>query len=124
MARISAAERRRFWQDLLTQRKATGQSVAQVCAEAGVSKASFFAWQKRLRAPARKRDAAGPQRELAPPATSPLVPVRIVDDRAAAIVVILPGAIRVELPPGCDEAMLRRVLHAARSVQSGGSSSC
>jgi transposase-like protein len=131
MARKSSVERRRFWQNLVAHRQATGRSVAQVCAEAGVSKASFFAWQKRLRPPGRKRGAAVPPPKSAPPhraastpPASPLVPVRIVDDRTAALVITLPGAVRVELPAGCDEATLRRVLRVAVTVQAGGPSSC
>ena len=48
MARTSSAERQRFWQELFAKRATLGLSVAQVCEEAGVSQATFYAWRKRL----------------------------------------------------------------------------
>jgi transposase-like protein len=128
MARIDSAERRRFWQDLFAKRAALGLSVAQVCQDAGVSQATFYAWRKRLQSSRRTSAAAGSRRGLTK-TLSPLVPVRIVSDRADAdrtptLVVELPGAVRVQIPPGCDASTIQAVLQAASSLRHGGPSLC
>ncbi len=56
MARKVDRKRERFWQKLIARRKQSGRSVADVCWEAGVSTASFFVWQRKLR----ERDASSP----------------------------------------------------------------
>ena len=75
-------------------------TVAEACGQAGVSSASFFQWQRKFRESERR-------------ASSPLVPVRIVDDRVAALTLELPHGLRLRLPGDCDEATLVRVLQAA-----------
>ena len=110
MARTSSAERRRFWQELFAKRATLGLSVAQVCEEAGVSQA------------------VGSRRSPTKTA-SPLVPVRIIPDRTAAdrastMIVELPGAVRVQIPSGCDAATIQAVLEAASSLGHRGPSPC
>ena len=83
MAKTNSAERRRFWQELFAKRDALGLSVAQVCQEAGVSQATFYAWRKRLAIVTGTSAAVGSRRGLTKTA-SPLVPVRIVSDRIDA----------------------------------------
>jgi transposase-like protein len=128
MAKTSSADRRRFWQELFTKRNALGLSVAQVCQEAGVSQATFYAWRKRLQS-SRQTSAAAGSRCSRTKTASPLVPVRIVPDRTDAdrtrtMVVELPGAVRVQIPPGCDASTIQAVLQAASSLRHGGSSPC
>lgn len=128
MAKTVSADRRRFWQELFAKREALGLSVAQVCQEAGVSQATFYAWRKRLKL-SRQTSAAAGSRRSRTKAASPLVPVRIVPDRTdagrtRAIVVELPGAVRVQIPPGCDASMIQAVLQAVSSLRHGGSSPC
>jgi transposase-like protein len=128
MAKTSSADRRRFWQELFAKRKALGLSVAQVCQEAGVSQATFYAWRKRLKSSRQTSVAAGSRRSRTKTA-SPLVPVRIVPDRTDAdrtrtMVVELPGAVRVQIPPGIDASTIQAVLQAASSLRHGGSSPC
>ena len=83
MARIPSADRRRFWQELFAKRQTAGLSVAQVCQEAGVSQATFYAWRKRLQS-SRERSAAAASRRGLTKKASPLVPVRIIPDRTDA----------------------------------------
>jgi transposase-like protein len=128
MARTSSAERRRFWQELFAKRDALGLSVAQVCQEAGVSPATFYAWRKRLQSSARGSVAVGSRRGRTK-TVSPLVPVRIIPDRADAdrmptLIVELPGAVRVQIPPGCDAVTIQAVLQAVSAFGQGGPSRC
>ena len=129
MARTNSAERRRFWQELFAKRDALGLSVAQVCQEAGVSQATFYAWRKRLQSSRQRGAAVGSRRGLTKTA-SPLVPVRIVSDRIGradrtpTMIVELPGAVRVQIPPGCDAPTIQAVLQAVSAFGQGGPSTC
>ena len=128
MARTNNAERRRFWQELLAKRAALGLSVAQVCQQAGVFQAAFYAWRKRLQSSRGRSAAAAIQRGRTKQA-SPLVPVRIVPDRmddghTPTVVVELPGAVRVHIPPGCDAPTIYAVLQAASKLGDGGPAPC
>lgn len=128
MARTNGAERCRFWRDLFAKRAALGLSVAKVCEEAGVSQATFYAWRKRLQSSRRTSAPVGSRRGLTKTA-SPLVPVRIVSDRIDAdptptMIVELPGAVRVQISPGCDASTIQAVLHAASSFGQEGPSKC
>jgi transposase-like protein len=128
MERIPSAERRRFWQALFAKRQGAGVSVAQVCQEAGVSQAAFYAWRKRLQSP-RKGSAATASRRGLTKKTSPLVPVQIVSDhtddgRTPTVVVELPGPVRLQIPTGCDAPTIHAVLQAASALFDGGPSPC
>jgi transposase-like protein len=128
MARTNGAERRRFWQELFAKRASLGLSVAQVCKEAGVSQATFYAWRKRLQSSRQRSMAVGPRRGLTKKA-SPLVPVRIVSDqldegRTPTVIIELPGAVRVQIPPGCEASTIQAVLQAVSSFGQGGPSTC
>ena len=86
MAKTNSAERRRFWQELFAKRDALGLSVAQVCQEAGVSQATFYAWRKRLaivtagqvRRPGHGVAGRKRLRRWCPCGLSPIAPMRIV----------------------------------------------
>jgi hypothetical protein len=71
------SDRAAFWRKLIARRRREELSVEQVCREAGVSPASFYAWQRRL------RSAEQPE----------LVPVHIVPEHGAS-----DAAIEIELP--------------------------
>ena len=132
MPRLSPADREAFWRKLVAQQRSSNRTVEQVCRQAGVSPASFYAWRQRLKG----RSAS-------------LVPVRIVesaDDGRTAILTrdvdgreygqvaadghdpgelivelgdVLPSqtpAVRVRIPASCDEESIGRVLHAVLTV--------
>jgi len=115
MGRSADSERVAFWRELVERRRRSGLSVAGVCAEAGVSTASFYLWQRKLRGGV----AAGRQAQTDRRATPRLVPVRILPDAPASrgdlpgmLEVELPGEIRLRIPAGCDAATLELVLGA------------
>ena len=106
MPRVPLSDRAAFWRNLIERRAASRLTVGEACEQAGVSRGSFFAWQKKLRE-------AGHQPEREPTPSAPLLPVRIVDDRVAALTLELPHGLRLRLPGDCDERTLGRVLRAA-----------
>lgn len=104
MPSSSNSDRAAFWRKLIAQRQSSRLTVRQLCEQAGVSPASFFDWQRRLRA----------ANQVSPSAVTPaLVPVRVVEDRVAQITVELSQAVHVHLASDCDAATLERVLRAA-----------
>jgi transposase len=100
MAGVSKGES--FWRNLIAHRERLKITVDEACQQAGVSRASFYHWQKRL------REAKGTEQAT----LSSLMPVKIVDDRIAEITIELPGDIRVRIASGCDQATLRTVLQS------------
>jgi len=113
MARRADSHRAAFWRELIEGRRQSGLSVVRVCEQAGVSPASFYQWQRKLRGRAAGARNGQPDR----PAVSRLVPVHIVADRPTApgeaaglLEVELPGEIVLRIPAGCDPATLRLVL--------------
>ena len=109
MSSPASPEREAFWRNLVAHREAARLTIAEVCKEASVSPASFFYWRRKFRA---AECPPNPSSGLA----APIVPVRIMDDRVAEITLETPGGIRVCVPPGCDEAMLQRVLRVVMGV--------
>ena len=94
-----------FWRHLISQRETLKLTVDEACEQTGVSRASFYHWQKRLRNAGREPEATAEQ-------SSSLVPLKIVDDRAAEITLEMPNGIRIRVPQGCDETTLQCVLRA------------
>ena len=105
----SSPDREAFWRNLLAHREAAKLTVVEACQEAGVSLASFFYWQRKLFGAGRRPDQCATRE-------TPLVPVRIVDDRASEITLETPSGIRVCVPQGCDEATLQRVLRVVMEM--------
>lgn len=98
-------EREAFWRNLVAHREAAQLTVVEACKEAGVSLASFFYWQRKFLGTGRRRGRRSSQE-------TPLVPVRIVDDRVGDITLETPSGVRICVPRGCDEVTLQRVLRA------------
>jgi len=94
-------DREAFWRNLMAHREAAKLTVVEACQEAGVSLASFFYWQRKFLGPGRRRGQHATRE-------TPLVPVRIVDDRVGDITLETPGGIRICVPQGCDEVTLQR----------------
>jgi len=113
MARRGDSGRAAFWRELIERRR-SGLSVARVCEQAGVSPASFYQWQRKL------RGGVAPVRSATPDqgAAGRLVPVHIVADApigrrepVGVLEVELPGEVRLRIPAGCDQATLQFVLN-------------
>jgi hypothetical protein len=127
MGRSADSERVAFWRELIERRRHSGLSIAQVCGEAGVSTASFYLWQRKLRGGVAARRQALPDRR----GTSRLVPVRILADAPAnhgdsvgMLEVDLPGEIRLRIPAGCDAATLQLVFGMLLRNGGGEGGSC
>ena len=120
MSSRSVSDRESFWRALISRREALQLTVAQACVEAGVSTASFFQWQKRLRT-AKPRTARSQKmkEEVKKAKRSPWLPVRIVEDRGVEITLELPSGVRVRVPTGCDERTLACVLQLAFATTRG-----
>jgi transposase-like protein len=120
MPRTSAPDREAFWRKLIARHESSRLTIGELCQQSGVSTASFYAWRQRLKQP------GGDTRP------SSLVPVHIVADQRGGgeitVEITEPPtespAIRVHIPPGCDEASIRRVLCAVLSAHAGGRPSC
>jgi hypothetical protein len=125
MARKADSDRGAFWRELIERRRHSGLSVAQFCAEVGVSPASFYQWQRKLGAATAESNTRRDRQ-----ATSQLIPVHIVPDAparhgtAGRLEVELPGEIRLRIPAGCDAATLQRVLSMLLNNGSRGAGSC
>lgn len=139
MSRLPKSDREAFWRKLIAEQRSSHRTVEQVCRQASVSTASFYAWRQRLKATDRGAS---------------LVPVRIVEspddgrttiltgdadarehgqdttgdrDRGELIVELGDGrapAVRVRIPSSCDEESIGRVLRAVLTVLGKGTSSC
>ena len=109
MARKPDPSRAAFWRELIERRSRHDLSVSEVCEHAGVSSASFYQWQRKLRA--QTSPVRSPLRERG---ASRLVPVQVVADRpqssAGELEVELPGGACLRIAAGCDRATLQLVL--------------
>ncbi len=131
--RAERAEREAFWRELISRRDTLNLTVAEVCRQAGVSTASFFQWQQKLRKARRRvgRRSVGQKTAVqktmpstdrstasntANAATPPLLPVRIVEDQVTEMTLEFPHGLRLRIPRGCDAATLQQVLRAALSA--------
>ncbi len=81
------SDRQTFWRNLIARRESRQLTV---CEEAEVSPVSYFYWRRKFLSDAQQRSSN--------PA-SPLVPVQIVEDRIAELMIELPQVMRVHLPP-------------------------
>ena len=119
MARKSDPERAKFWRKLIERRQHGNLSVECVCDQAGVSTASFYQWQRKLRSEAIEHQVPRPSQQ----AETELVPVRIVPDRPAdsvgMIEIDLPGGICLRVPSPCDPQTLRLVWGVLRDTSGG-----
>lgn len=127
MSRTAVLDRQAFWRKLIARAASSRLTVGKLCRRAGVSTASFYAWRRRLEAPSGGAPAVVP-------GTSSLLPVRIVADgnRSGGEITVefadttphasmpLTAAVRVTIPPGCDEASIRLVLGAVLSARQAG----
>jgi transposase-like protein len=117
------SDREVFWRRLIARQASSRLTVGELCREAGVSTASFYAWRQRLRASGSAgsalvpvRIAAGPcGREIGGQITLELT-IKLADNAAQAV--------RVSIPRGCDEASICCVLRAIMSAGDGDVATC
>jgi len=116
MSSTSALDRESFWRSLLLRRDELQLTVAQVCEQAGVSPASYYQWQRKLRSTTRSQLTTRTPTRTSKPSTgtvTSLVPVRIIENRSSELTLELPRGLRLSIPANCDEATLQRVLRVA-----------
>lgn len=110
MARIKDRERERLWTQRLRQHAASGLSVTQFCARAGVACSAFYYWKRRL--------AAEPQPLPArPPLFVPLhvdlpAPEDHAQDAARGVEIVLPHQVRLRLDSLPEPEWITRLVTA------------
>ncbi len=103
-ARRRNQAREQFWRDTVAAWRQSGQSVRAFCAARGVSEATFFARRREL------IDRAPLPQPPAPAPAAPFVPVNVVPDPTAEVV--LPGGLIVRVPVAADPAAVARLVAA------------
>lgn len=105
-----------YWQQLFSDRKASGLSVDELCADAGVSRSSFYRWMDRLKAGI--PDAVKDQESLKLPkeVDAKFLPVSVT---ASPIEIELPNGGFVRLPVGVGQAVIVQVVEAVSAARSG-----
>lgn len=112
MAKVSRADRRRYWQGVIARQHASVQSIVGFCSKEGLTPASFHAWKRRLR-----RSRCGIEGGSAP-LNQALVPVQIVSDPkadAGCLEVQWPGGV-VPRVHGCDAQTIGAAVAALAAV--------
>lgn len=107
--------REQFWRDTLKQFAESGRGVRAFCKSRNLSEGSFYCWRRTLA----ERDAAassGPGRPGTPPA---FLPVRITDQVAGPMEIVLAGGRRIRLRGPVDRAALAEVVAVLESVGAG-----
>jgi hypothetical protein len=102
--RLRNQAREQFWRDTVAAWRHSGQSVRAFCAARGVSEATFFARRREL------LDRAPLPHPTAPAPAAQFVPVKVVPDPAAEVV--LPGGLIVRVPVAADPAAVARLVAA------------
>lgn len=102
-------DREAFWLDALSRQRATGLGVRAFCAREGLREATFYRWRREVG----RRDAPAFVELRPAPPTEPEPAVAAVAQPAdAPVELVFPQGPRVLVRPGCDAALLRRVLAA------------
>lgn len=114
MARKQSGETERRWREILGRQAVSSQPVHRFCAVEGISKASFYAWRKRLREhqaegvpTVRKR---APRKETGGNAGL-FVPLKLLD-APATLEIVHPFGCRIHVTGDVNRALLRHVLEA------------
>ena len=101
-------DREAFWLDALSRQRATGLGVRAICAREGLREATFYRWRREV---GRRDTPAFVELRPAPPAEP--VPAAVVPLSDAPVELVFPrGGPRVLVRPGCEAALLGRVLAA------------
>lgn len=103
------ADKARFWRDTLADFAASGLSVRAFCAARGLHEKRFYTWRRNLGL----SPVARPTPTSDAP-TRPFIPVRLVSDAAADVV--LPGGLTLRVPVSADPAHVARLVAALRDA--------
>jgi transposase len=94
-----------LWQQRLARFDQAGLTAAAFCAKHALSLPSFYAWRRRLRAPA----------PVSAQDSHPFVPIRLLP-AAPPVELVLPSGALLRLAPGCDLAFVRSLLDCLGGV--------
>jgi transposase-like protein len=97
-------QRFQFWQTLIADWQQSGQSISAFCRRRGVCESGFYRWQRIF---------ADGRRTLTPP-KSVFVPVRVIADTMAEVV--LPSGLVVRLPLESEPHAVTQLVAAVRAV--------
>jgi transposase-like protein len=106
------AERKQFWRDAISAFPSSGLSVREFCRQHGLHEKRFYTWRKHLGLSPVARPS--PTTSTAAPSVPGFMPVRLVADTAAEVV--LPGGVVVRVPVSSDPAHVARLVAALRST--------
>lgn len=115
MARKQNGEAERRWREILERQAVSSLPVRRFCEVEGISKASFYAWRKRLRehqaegVPAVRKRA--PRKEAGGNAGL-FVPLKLLDASSATLEIVHPLGYRIHVTGDVNPAQLRHVLEA------------
>lgn len=101
------ADKARFWADAIAAFATSGLSVRAFCAARGLEEKRFYTWRRNL--------GLSPVARPAPASDAParpFVPVRLVSDPVAEVVV--PGGVTLRVPLTADPAHVARLVAALR----------
>jgi transposase-like protein len=102
----------RWYAAAFEQQKSSGLSVAAMAKELGVTTTTLYQWRRRL---SRKRSGRGSPRRAPRGLVQVVVDQDVVPEDAGNFVVRLASNRRIEVPPGFDDAGLRRLVEALES---------
>jgi hypothetical protein len=107
VAPTTPADRAQFWRDTLAAFERSGQSVRDFCRSRGLHEKRFYTRRRNLGLSPVDRPTAGSD---AP--ARPFVPVRLVSDPTAEVV--LPGGVTLRVPVSADPSHVARLVAALR----------
>lgn len=113
--KVATEYRMTQWAQVLQERQGSGQSIGDYCDTAGISRNTYFYWQRKLRAAALGELAAGNGNEPG----SPIGWARLAGPRgtgAGAGVAIEVGGCRIIATEGTDPELLVKVCRALSSL--------
>lgn len=105
------SNRDQFWRDAVAAFAASGLTVRAFCAAHGLNEKRFYTWRKNLGLSPVGPPAASPADA---PAARGFVPVRVVSDATAEVV--LPGGVTLRFPVTADPAHVGRLVAAVRGA--------
>ena len=104
------------WAQVMSDRAASGQSIAAYCTERGIGRHSYFYWQRKLReAAAQQLAEAQPETALVPSGWATISPAEDVAPEQAGSLTLRVGGVEIQVSDGFDEALLASVCKALSS---------
>ena len=106
----NSSDRTQFWRDTVSAFAASGLSVRAFCLARGLAEKRFYTWRRTLGL----SPVARPESPSDAPPVRGFVPVRVVSDATAEVV--LPGGVVVRVPVTADPAHVARLVVAVRGA--------